>query len=157
MLSSEHCQAVKECAKTAKETCQGISTEHKEVHAAISKFGRAIDKVCVSPLPLLSALTPFPFSLYSFRTSSQRFQECVWRVCSQENGASNLTWLFANTSSDKGNWTWERDWSRCGVMETKTTHVIPSKYSGPSLKWIKVYQGTKFLPSIHVAANTLLQ
>ena len=48
VLSPEHCQAVKECTKTAKETCQGISTEHKEVHAAISKFGRAIDKVCVS-------------------------------------------------------------------------------------------------------------
>ena len=51
VLSSEHCQAVKECTKTAKETCQGISTEHKEVHAAISKFGRAIDKVCVSNSP----------------------------------------------------------------------------------------------------------
>ena len=35
VLSPEHCQAVKECTKTAKETCQGISTEHKEVHAAI--------------------------------------------------------------------------------------------------------------------------
>ena len=61
MLSSEHCQAVKECTKTAKETCQGISTEHKEVHAAISKFGRAIDKVCVSnspiPPPLLLSST----------------------------------------------------------------------------------------------------
>jgi len=44
VVSPQHCQAVKECAKSVKETCQGISTEHKDVHAAISKFGRAIDK-----------------------------------------------------------------------------------------------------------------
>ena len=38
--------AVRDCVKKVKETCQGISSEHKDVHGVISKFGRAIDKVC---------------------------------------------------------------------------------------------------------------
>lgn len=43
-LSAEQSQAVKECTQQLKEVCQGISSEHKDVHATISKFGRAIDK-----------------------------------------------------------------------------------------------------------------
>ena len=44
-LGPEQSQPVKEFVQKAKETCQAISTEHKDIHASISKFGKAIDKV----------------------------------------------------------------------------------------------------------------
>ena len=45
LLTSEQVQVTVELAKHAKEACQAVSTEHKDIHASISKFGRAIDKV----------------------------------------------------------------------------------------------------------------
>lgn len=45
LLSPEQVHATVELAKRAKEACQNVSTEHKDIHASISKFGRAIDKV----------------------------------------------------------------------------------------------------------------
>ncbi len=45
LVSPVQSQAVKDCMKRVKDTCQDVSTEHKDIHAAISKFGRAIDKV----------------------------------------------------------------------------------------------------------------
>jgi len=44
-LTSEQAEMLKELQKSSKEVCQSVSTEHKDVHGAISKFGRAIDKV----------------------------------------------------------------------------------------------------------------
>ena len=44
-LTSEQVEMLKELQKSCKEVCQNVSTEHKDVHGAISKFGRAIDKV----------------------------------------------------------------------------------------------------------------
>lgn len=43
-LSSEEAQWIKELHKTGKEACLSISTDHKDIHASISKYGRAIDK-----------------------------------------------------------------------------------------------------------------
>ena len=44
-LDTGQLHSVKEVVKKTKETCQSISTEHKDIHASISKFGKAIDKV----------------------------------------------------------------------------------------------------------------
>jgi hypothetical protein len=44
-LSNEQVQWLKELHKTGKEMCLSISTDHKDIHASISKYGRAIDKV----------------------------------------------------------------------------------------------------------------
>ena len=46
LLTAEQVQATVELAKRAKEACQNVSSEHKDIHTSISKFGRAIDKVC---------------------------------------------------------------------------------------------------------------
>ena len=46
-LEPDQSQTVKEFVQKAKDTCQAISTEHKDIHASISKFGKAIDKVCM--------------------------------------------------------------------------------------------------------------
>ena len=50
MINSEQIQMIKDLHKSSKETCQKISSEHKEIHASISKFGRAIDKVSIIPV-----------------------------------------------------------------------------------------------------------
>ena len=46
VTATEKAKWVKELHKTTKEECQSISSEHKDIHASISKYGRAIDKVC---------------------------------------------------------------------------------------------------------------
>ena len=48
VVASEQVKRVKELHKAGKEACLSISSEHKDIHASISKFGRAIDKVCSS-------------------------------------------------------------------------------------------------------------
>ena len=48
LLSPEQVHATVELAKRAKQACQNVSTDHKDIHASISKFGRAIDKVSLS-------------------------------------------------------------------------------------------------------------
>ena len=45
LLSPEQVRATVELAKRTKQACQNVSTDHKDIHASISKFGRAIDKV----------------------------------------------------------------------------------------------------------------
>ena len=45
VLDPQYSGTVKSCMREAKDTCQSVSTEHKDIHAAISKFGRAVDKV----------------------------------------------------------------------------------------------------------------
>ena len=52
MLSGEQVQWIKDFHKTNKETCQSVSSEHKDIHASISKYGRGIDKVCISYLTI---------------------------------------------------------------------------------------------------------
>lgn len=54
MVSSEQVQMIKDLHKSSRETCQNISSEHKDIHASISKFGRAIDKVSTIPCYLRS-------------------------------------------------------------------------------------------------------
>lgn len=44
LLSPDQAQVVVDLAKHTKEACQSVSSEHKDIHASISKFGRAIDK-----------------------------------------------------------------------------------------------------------------
>ena len=45
IVDTSQLHTVKELVRRTKETCQSISTEHKDIHASISKFGKAIDKV----------------------------------------------------------------------------------------------------------------
>ncbi len=44
-MDTSQLHTVKELVRKTKETCQSVSTEHKDIHASISKFGKAIDKV----------------------------------------------------------------------------------------------------------------
>ena len=44
-MSEEQREAVRQCLKTIKEAAQAASNEHKDMHATISKLGKAIDKV----------------------------------------------------------------------------------------------------------------
>ena len=44
-MSLEQCEAVRECVRNVKEASQTGSNEHKDMHATISKLGKAIDKV----------------------------------------------------------------------------------------------------------------
>ncbi|XP_064382046.1 E3 ubiquitin-protein ligase RMND5A-like isoform X2 [Halichondria panicea] len=44
IVDTSQLHTVKELVRKTKETCQSISTEHKDIHASISKFGKAIDK-----------------------------------------------------------------------------------------------------------------
>ena len=46
VLSVDHCNAGKDLAKEARDISIGVSNDHKDIHASISKFGRTIDKVC---------------------------------------------------------------------------------------------------------------
>ncbi len=45
VLCGEQVQWIKDLHKSSKEACHSISAEHKDIHASISKYGRAIDKV----------------------------------------------------------------------------------------------------------------
>ena len=36
---------IKDSIKKVQETCKSISSQHKDLHGAVSKIGRAIDKV----------------------------------------------------------------------------------------------------------------
>ena len=45
ILTTEQVEMIKAVQKDGKDACQSISSEHKDIHATISKFGRAIDKV----------------------------------------------------------------------------------------------------------------
>lgn len=67
-VTAEFVGAVKECAKKAKEASQSVSNEHKDIHAAISKCGRVIDKVHVQCVSLMHMCTVHimtsSFSLY---------------------------------------------------------------------------------------------
>ena len=60
-VTQEQREAVRQCIRSAKEAAQAASNEHKDMHATISKLGKAIDKVCASSPPSPLSL----FSLYS--------------------------------------------------------------------------------------------
>lgn len=44
-MTEEQREAVRECLKNIREAAQATSNEHKDMHATISKLGKAIDKV----------------------------------------------------------------------------------------------------------------
>lgn len=46
-MAVEQSEAVRQCMRGVKETAQAASNEHKDMHATISKLGKAIDKVCI--------------------------------------------------------------------------------------------------------------
>lgn len=45
--TQEQRETVRQCMRRVKEAAQTASNEHKDMHATISKLGKAIDKVCV--------------------------------------------------------------------------------------------------------------
>lgn len=45
VLDASQLESVKEIVKKTTQACQFVSSEHKVIHFAISKFGKAIDKV----------------------------------------------------------------------------------------------------------------
>ena len=44
-MTQEQREAVQQCMRGVKEAAQAASNEHKDMHATISKLGKAIDKV----------------------------------------------------------------------------------------------------------------
>ena len=44
-VTQEQREAVQQCMRGVKEVAQATSNEHKDMHATISKLGKAIDKV----------------------------------------------------------------------------------------------------------------
>lgn len=46
-MTQEQREAVQQCMRGVKEAAQAASNEHKDMHATISKLGKAIDKVCI--------------------------------------------------------------------------------------------------------------
>ena len=45
VLGGVEFEAVKNVAREARDVAAGVSNDHKDIHASISKFGRTIDKV----------------------------------------------------------------------------------------------------------------
>lgn len=46
-VTPEQSEAVRQCMRGVKEAAQAASNDHKDMHATISKLGKAIDKVQV--------------------------------------------------------------------------------------------------------------
>ena len=63
LLSPEQVHATVELAKRTKQACQNVSTDHKDIHASISKFGRAIDKVSRSWMTTPTVVDRLPVDL----------------------------------------------------------------------------------------------
>ena len=47
-VTQEQREAAQQCMRGVKEAAQAASNEHKDMHATISKLGKAIDKVCTT-------------------------------------------------------------------------------------------------------------
>ena len=65
-LNAAQVGAVTQCVKKVKDTVAKLSSEHKELHSAVSKVGKAIDKV--SPLNDVAQAGLIFISIFTFRS-----------------------------------------------------------------------------------------